>query len=94
MGDKEFMNFALAKIVPIQGDLIQEGCGLSEEDRQMIIDNVNIIINSAASVSFDDSLHDSINMNYFGSMRMFDIGKSAKNLVAYCHVSTAYVNCN
>jgi len=94
MGAEEFLAFAMKKIVPIQGDLIQDGCGLSDIDRELILNNVQIIINSAASVSFDDSLHDSINMNYVGSMRMFDIGKSIKNLVAYCHVSTAYVNCN
>ena len=52
------------------------------------------MINLAASVSFDDSLHDSINMNYRGSMRMLDLAKQTKNIVSYCHVSTAYVNCN
>jgi thioester reductase-like protein len=80
MGSDEFMKFALEKIQPISGDLMQEGCGLSDEDRHTIIEKVQVIINSAASVSFDDSLHDSINMNYLGSMRMLDLAKSTKNI--------------
>jgi fatty acyl-CoA reductase len=80
MGKDEFMKYALDKIDPIQGDLMQEGCGLSEEDRITITSKCHIIINSAASVSFDDSLHDSINMNYLGSMRMLDLAKSTQNI--------------
>tara|TARA_B110000285_G_C15057358_1_gene580353 strand:- start:800 stop:1294 length:495 start_codon:yes stop_codon:yes gene_type:complete len=94
MGTDQFFKYALEKIEPIQGDLMQESCGLSAEDKLLITSTVQIIINSAASVSFDDSLHDSINMNYLGSMRMLDLAKSTKNILSYCHVSTAYVNCN
>jgi hypothetical protein len=54
---------------------MQESCGLSPENKELITSTVQIIINSAASVSFDDSLHDSINMNYLGSMRMLDLAK-------------------
>jgi len=60
----------------------------------MLVDNINVIINSAASVSFDDPLHDALNINYFGSLRMLEVAKETKNIEAYCHVSTAYVNCN
>lgn len=67
---------------------------MTQADRDMIIDNVNIIINSAASVSFNDPLHDALKINYFGTMRMLELGKQCKNIQAYCHVSTAYVNCN
>ena len=78
MGHDQFLNFAHEKIIPIQGDVMQEQCGLSNEDHQLIISKVQIMINSAASVSFDDSLHDSINMNYLGSMRMLDLAKQTK----------------
>jgi len=60
----------------------------------MLIDTTQVIINSAASVNFNDPLHDALNINYFGSLRMLDLAKSCKNIMAYCHVSTAYVNCN
>ena len=51
-----FLDYAQSKIVPIQGDLLQEGLAMSEEDLQIVSENCNIIINSAASVSFDDPL--------------------------------------
>lgn len=40
MGDIKFLQFALEKIVPVQGDLIIEGLGLSVEDKLLITDNV------------------------------------------------------
>ena len=66
-GSKEaFLKFALSLIVPIQGDLIIEKLGLSDEDRIRIVNEVNVIINSAASVNFDDPLQDALQINYFG----------------------------
>ena len=70
MGKKEFLKFATDKIGPIQGYRIVEGLGISDEDHKMINENVDIFINSAASVNFDDPLKDALNINYFGSQRM------------------------
>jgi len=58
------------KIVPIQGDLTMEGLGISPEERKLVTDNVQIIINSAASVRFDDPLLEALQINYFGSIRI------------------------
>ena len=74
LGKKGFYDFAFEKIIPVQGDLISDNLGMSDEDRQMIIDNVEVIINSAASVSFLDTLHDALKINYFGSLKMFELG--------------------
>ena len=67
MGEKEFMEYARQKIVTIQGDLLVENLGLSADDREAIISNVDIIINSAASVKFDDPLKEALEINYFGT---------------------------
>jgi len=72
------MKWALDKIVAVHGDLINEGLGLSAEDRAMIQDQVHVIINCAASVSFDETLHDALNINYFGSLRMPELAKNSK----------------
>ena len=56
MGPREFIEFAQSKIVPINGDLTQEGLGLSDVDLQLVTNDVDVIINSAASVNFDDPL--------------------------------------
>jgi hypothetical protein len=52
------------------------------------------VINSAASVNFDDPILESLNINYFGALRMFDIVEQSRSIIAMAHVSTAYVNSN
>ena len=60
----------------------------------MIIDNIDIIINSAASVNFDDPLKEGLKINYFGATRVMDLAKECKHLKIFTHVSTTYVSCN
>jgi len=59
-------------VFPIGGDLTLSGLGLSSEHREILLNEVQIIINCAASVNFDDPLLDALNINYFGCMRMLD----------------------
>lgn len=75
MGETEFYKWALEKIIPIQGDLTIERLGMPEEERARIINDCHVIINSAASTKFNDPLHDALNINYFGSMRMLELAK-------------------
>lgn len=82
------------KIMPIAGDLTQKGLGLSADHLQILMTEVNVIINCAASVNFDDPLLEALNINYFGCMRMLEIAKSSRSVVCFTHVSTAYVNSN
>jgi alcohol-forming fatty acyl-CoA reductase len=61
------------KVGAIVGDLTISGLGLSQEHRDTLINEVDVIINSAASVNFDDPLLDALNINFFGCMRILDI---------------------
>jgi thioester reductase-like protein len=47
--------------------------GLSQEHRDTLINEVDVIINCAASVNFDDPLLEALGINYFGSLRMLDL---------------------
>ena len=58
------------RIVPIAGDLLLDNLGMSEQDRAMLKQELDIIINCAASINFDDHLHDAIHINYFGTLKM------------------------
>lgn len=89
-----FDKYAESKIIPVTGDLIIDKLGLSDSDRAMITESCNIILNSAASVNFDDPLKEALNINYFGSLRMLELAKECKNIEVFTHISTAYVNCN
>ena len=44
------------KVTCVVGDITQPRLGLSDTDRQVLIDNVSIVFHSAASVKFDDPL--------------------------------------
>jgi thioester reductase-like protein len=69
-----------ARVIPVAGDLIVDQLGLSPEDRAMLVNDLDIIINCAASVNFDDPLLDAIQINYFGCMRMLALAKECKKL--------------
>ena len=45
-----------SKIVPVVGDIAEENLGLSEEDWEMLQENIEIVFHSAATVRFDEDL--------------------------------------
>ena len=45
-----------SKIVPVEGDIAKENLGLSQEDWEMLQENVEIVFHSAATVRFDEDL--------------------------------------
>lgn len=71
-----------------------QSLGISPDDRLRLVNEVDLIINCAASVNFDDPLLDAIQINYFGCYRMLELAKECKKLLSFTHVSTAYVNSN
>ncbi|KAF9116763.1 cyclin-dependent kinase inhibitor far1 [Mortierella sp. AM989] len=89
---EEFHEKIVKKIIPVQGDITLDHLGLSDKDLDMIREDVTIIINSAASVSFDDPLNNALEMNTNGPLRTFDVAQGAKKLSAFVHISTCYVN--
>ncbi|PSN39593.1 Fatty acyl-CoA reductase 1 [Blattella germanica] len=84
----------LAKIVPVSGDVMKLGLGLSESDKKTLEENVSIVFHSAASVRFDDSLTKAIIMNTRGTREMMLIARNMKKLKVLVHVSTSFSNCD
>jgi len=82
----------LSKIVPIEGDVGLEHLGISPKDRQTLIDNVNVVFHSAATLDFFQSLKETTNINLRGTRRVVELCQQIKNLDALVHVSSAYVN--
>eukprot|EP00742_Colponemidia_sp_Colp-10_P010413 GILJ01011431.1.p1 GENE.GILJ01011431.1~~GILJ01011431.1.p1 ORF type:complete len:1177 (+),score=214.25 GILJ01011431.1:40-3570(+) len=90
----DFDAFAESKLHAVSGDLIQENLGLSREDYAMLTANVDVVINCAASVDFNSRLDEAIQINVLGPQRMLDLARKCRDLKAFVHVSTAYVNAN
>lgn len=82
-----------SKLRIINGDIEEEGLGISEADRAYIVENAEIIIHSAATVQFDEVLLKAITINLRGTKSMLDLAKDVKNLLNFVHISTAYSNC-
>ncbi|VBB28978.1 unnamed protein product, partial [Acanthocheilonema viteae] len=83
-----------SKLIPIGGDIMEEGLGLNQLDMQTICDEVSIVFHCAATVKFDEALRISIEMNVLGTQRLVALCHMIKNLLVLVHVSTAYANCD
>lgn len=68
------------KLIPVSGDVGQEQLGLSPEDRKILIDNVDVVIHSAATLDFEDNLRPTVNINILGTRRVMQLCKEIKNL--------------
>lgn len=80
------------KLIPIQGDVGLPDLGILPADRQTLIDNVNVIIHSAATLDFHEPLKPTVEINLLGTRRVTQLAHSVRNLNAFVHVSSAYVN--
>jgi thioester reductase-like protein len=80
------------KIVPVYGDLMQEGLGMSPKDRQMVVDDADVFISSAASINFNDPIPDALQVNYYGARRVLELAKESKRVECLVHISTVFVN--
>lgn len=84
----------LEKLVVIKGDVSVDGLGMSESDRAILIERINIIFHCAANVRFDQALAGAVNMNTLGTDRVLKFALEMKQLMVFTHVSTAYCQCN
>lgn len=84
----------LPKIQVIKGDVSLDGLGMTENDENELIANVNIVFHCAANVRFDQSLKQAVHMNTKGTHRVLQLAEKMKNLIVFTHVSTAYCHCN
>ncbi|XP_053417503.1 fatty acyl-CoA reductase 1 isoform X1 [Nycticebus coucang] len=82
------------KIIAINSELTQPKLALSEEDKEVIIDSVNIIFHCAATVRFNENLRDAVQLNVIATRQLILLAQQMKNLEVFMHVSTAYAYCN
>lgn len=85
---------AIAKLVPIRGDLTLPGLGISSADISVLTNHVSLVFHSAATVKFDEPLKRSVDMNVLGTRRLVELCHKMNHLEALVHVSTAYCNCD
>jgi thioester reductase-like protein len=58
------------KIIAVEGDCTQPGLGLSPDNRQRIVEHVNIVFHMAATVRFNETLSVAVVTNVIGTRDM------------------------
>ncbi len=86
----EFERFLEEKLVAVGGDISQERLGMDPAVREDLLQRLDLIINSAAVVSFDAPLDDALELNTRGAGRVAEFAAACDD-AALIHVSTAYV---
>ena len=84
-----------ARVRAVRGDLLEEGLGLSFEDRAWLLGSVDRIIHCAASISFELPLGEAREINVQGVERVIELSREIAAdgaLHRLVHVSTAYVS--
>ncbi|GFU39352.1 putative fatty acyl-CoA reductase CG5065 [Nephila pilipes] len=79
------------KVRLIDGDLLKERLGISDEHFDEIKANVSVVFHSAARVQFNDPIKVAVQHNIIGTKVFVDMCHEMPHLEAVVHVSTAYV---
>jgi fatty acyl-CoA reductase len=80
------------KIKAVAGDVAEPHLGLSDTDRQKLVEQVNVVFHSAATVKFNEDLKNAVILNTLGTKQVLQLCEKMKNLKSFVHVSTAYSN--
>lgn len=81
------------KLIAIAGDISLPELGISQNDRNILQNNVHIIIHSAATVRFDEPLDVAMTLNVKGTQAIIKLCTESKNLTTFVYVSTAFTAC-
>jgi len=85
-----FDAFVRDKLVAVAGDISEPGLGIDPDLAERLRQDVDVVINSAAVVSFDAPLDDALQLNVLGARRVAEFAASCRRAILV-HVSTAYV---
>ncbi|XP_071876915.1 fatty acyl-CoA reductase 1-like [Bombus fervidus] len=83
-----------SRVYPVKGDVSLPNLGLSQENRNLLLEKINIVFHAAATVRFNEPLHVAVNVNTSGTARVVELWNELKHPVSFVHVSTAYSNAN
>jgi len=86
----EYLTFLREKLIAVAGDISQDGLGIDPETRDLLQRDLDVVINSAAVVSFDAPLDQALELNVHGARRVAEFAAGC-NRTLLVHVSTAYV---
>ncbi|KAF5207251.1 Fatty acyl-coa reductase [Thalictrum thalictroides] len=87
-----FQAFMLSKLVPVVGNVCEQNLGMEINLIDEITSQIDIIVNSAASTTFDERYDLALDINTRGPLHLMSFAKRCTQLKLFLQVSTAYVN--
>lgn len=90
LGDDAFEEMVATRITAIAGDVSEEGLGLDDDGRSVLA-TCDIVIHSAAIVSFDAPLDQAVEVNLLGPVRITEALAELGTTPHLVAVSTCYV---
>lgn len=87
-----YSSFMGKKVTAVEGNISSSGLGFLPGVRDELLQSVDVIINSAATTTFDERYDVALSVNTLGVRRLVEFASSCKNLKLLCHVSTAFTN--
>ena len=90
--DAERFDQLREKVAAASGDIMLPELGLEPATRDLLQLEVDLIINSAATVEFDAPLDFSLQLNTLGPQQLLKFARGCHRPVTLLQVSTAYVN--
>lgn len=86
----DWTGFVRGTVTPVAGDVSRPRLGLPDDTFTALTGQVDIVINSAASVAFDAPLHDALLHNTRSTQHVAEFARACRSAVLV-HISTAYV---
>ncbi|XP_027345647.1 probable fatty acyl-CoA reductase 4 [Abrus precatorius] len=89
---QDFDSFISKKVVIISGDVSLNNLGLKDEDlKTKMLEEIDVIVNFAASTKFDERFDVSMGVNTMGALHVLNFAKNCHRAKVLVHISTAYV---
>ncbi|MEM7790350.1 MAG: SDR family oxidoreductase [Verrucomicrobiota bacterium] len=79
----------LSKLTLVEGDVSRPDLGIATEKFEQLAGDLDLIINSAACISFEPPLDEALNLNINGPLHLLALAKAAN--CPFLQVSTAFV---
>uniref|UniRef100_A0A8R7RFN4 Fatty acyl-CoA reductase n=1 Tax=Triticum urartu TaxID=4572 RepID=A0A8R7RFN4_TRIUA len=89
-GKGGFELFVEEKVVPLAGDVVFENMGLDAPRLEELANEVDIIVNGAATTNFYERYDIALDVNVMGVKYLCQFAKKCANLKMLLHVSTAF----
>ncbi|KAL8193626.1 hypothetical protein R6Q57_026761 [Mikania cordata] len=85
-------SFLSEKVTPVAGDITHENLGVKDSSLiQEMWDNIDVVVNVAATTNFDERYDVALALNTFGAKNVLNFAAKCAKLKLLLHVSTAYV---